>query len=248
MPTDLAKTAAELRALMAKATPGPWTLEGKELRRWVGGISTNPAIPSPDVVATPSMSDRYGSEDDNNMSLIVAAINALPELLAAAERAPVDVWDGHASDCATHNEPASPNGPCDCGAAPAAPADVDYGGLIARLRERACHALEEGTATAQGDARHFNEAATALERQAAQISALTAERDTARSRMRDYITQAEPAESALAAAREENARLQTALDAATESNRRIYVALTAEREKNGTEMPGADDYEEAAHD
>lgn len=24
----------------------------------------------------------------------------------------------HASDCAVHNMPASPNGPCDCGAAP----------------------------------------------------------------------------------------------------------------------------------
>ena len=25
-------------------------------------------------------------------------------------------WDGHASDCATHNDPAYPNGECDCGA------------------------------------------------------------------------------------------------------------------------------------
>lgn len=25
---------------------------------------------------------------------------------------------GHASDCATHNEPAGPNGPCDCGKLP----------------------------------------------------------------------------------------------------------------------------------
>jgi hypothetical protein len=25
-------------------------------------------------------------------------------------------WDGHASDCSTHNEPANANGPCDCAA------------------------------------------------------------------------------------------------------------------------------------
>jgi hypothetical protein len=34
------------------------------------------------------------------------------------------VADGHASDCATHNEPAYPNGPCDCGVAPS-PASLD---------------------------------------------------------------------------------------------------------------------------
>lgn len=28
---------------------------------------------------------------------------------------------GHASDCAVHNEPAMPNGPCDCGLTPATP-------------------------------------------------------------------------------------------------------------------------------
>jgi hypothetical protein len=32
------------------------------------------------------------------------------------ERHPEVGGDGHASDCATHNEPAYPNGPCDCGA------------------------------------------------------------------------------------------------------------------------------------
>ncbi len=31
---------------------------------------------------------------------------------------PSALTDGHWSDCATHNEPAMPNGPCDCGGYP----------------------------------------------------------------------------------------------------------------------------------
>jgi hypothetical protein len=50
---------------------------------------------------------------------------------------------------------------CDCPAATSAPVG-DVGELVKRLRERAGFALEENTATAISDARHFEEAADAL--------------------------------------------------------------------------------------
>lgn len=40
-----------------------------------------------------------------------------PPLASPVEGEAVGKWDGHASDCATHNAPAMPNGPCDCGLA-----------------------------------------------------------------------------------------------------------------------------------
>ena len=39
------------------------------------------------------------------------------EVRAALAVSPPESPDNCASDCATHNEPAEPNGPCDCGAA-----------------------------------------------------------------------------------------------------------------------------------
>lgn len=36
----------------------------------------------------------------------------------------------HASDCAVHNEPAMPNGPCDCGAVPAPQMPGDVAALV----------------------------------------------------------------------------------------------------------------------
>ena len=45
------------------------------------------------------------------------AESALKDLRIAVFKAlPETGWDGHASDCATHNDPAYPNGECDCGA------------------------------------------------------------------------------------------------------------------------------------
>jgi hypothetical protein len=45
-------------------------------------------------------------------------------------------WDGHDSDCAVHNMPASPNGPCDCGATSAGQRHVD---MVNRLIEAAIY-------------------------------------------------------------------------------------------------------------
>lgn len=66
----------ELRALMAKATPGPWEVIADSLDVW----AVNERVSAyPWAYKT----DRGRA----NAALIVAAINALPELLAAAERA-----------------------------------------------------------------------------------------------------------------------------------------------------------------
>jgi hypothetical protein len=58
---------------------------------------------------------------------------------------------------------------CGCPAAPSAPVG-DVGELVKRLRERAGFALEENTATAISDARHFEEAADALNSLAARLA------------------------------------------------------------------------------
>ena len=77
MPNDLAKTASELRALMAKATPGPWEVMTGSLDVWAVNerVSAYPWAYKTDRGRV-------------NAALIVAAINALPELLPPAERAP----------------------------------------------------------------------------------------------------------------------------------------------------------------
>lgn len=82
-----AKKIEELRGLLAKATPRPWELVPTRSgsSAYIVGVSTNPAIPSPDVIASPMYSDREGLEDGNNMAFIVAMRNALPELLDLAE-------------------------------------------------------------------------------------------------------------------------------------------------------------------
>ena len=62
--------------------------------------------------------------------------------------------NAHLSDCAQHNEPAFPNGACDCGAS--APRGDD---LIARLRRFA----EHNQLARQAPAELIREAADALE-------------------------------------------------------------------------------------
>lgn len=42
-------------------------------------------------------------------ALLLFGREAVPGLIAALRQ-----FVGHDSDCATHNEPAMPNGPCDC--------------------------------------------------------------------------------------------------------------------------------------
>ena len=38
----------------------------------------------------------------------------LPPHIRCVKTDGISVYEGHASDCAVHNEPAYPNGPCDC--------------------------------------------------------------------------------------------------------------------------------------
>jgi hypothetical protein len=57
---------------------------------------------------------------DGDVVDLVHALSAERDQLAARLAEARDAaGDGHASDCATHNEPAMPNGPCDCGASSA---------------------------------------------------------------------------------------------------------------------------------
>jgi hypothetical protein len=65
---------AELRRLLADATPGPWEIDDDGLDRGIWGRSGSV------VVATQI-------EDGQDAALIAAAVSALPELLDAAERA-----------------------------------------------------------------------------------------------------------------------------------------------------------------
>jgi len=80
---------AELRALLAKATPGPWRLYANKLRPQFGIRIVEIQGPrEPAVVKWGGFdeSERSYAGHKSNASLIVAAINSLPDLLDAAER------------------------------------------------------------------------------------------------------------------------------------------------------------------
>ena len=80
-------TITTLRGLLERATKGPWTFRifGKGKRR----AFDIQGFDGPCVVGWPGFddSDRSKAEHDANGSLIVAAVNALPALLAVAEAA-----------------------------------------------------------------------------------------------------------------------------------------------------------------
>lgn len=63
------------------------------------------------------LDDGYENHSRRTCKLSVRAVRRLSisDLVGAAEP-PDDLDITHASDCAMHNEPAYPNGPCDCGA------------------------------------------------------------------------------------------------------------------------------------
>lgn len=51
-------------------------------------------------------------------SFFSRSARAVADAAAACNCAACSTGVQHASDCAVHNEPAHPNGPCDCGASP----------------------------------------------------------------------------------------------------------------------------------
>lgn len=90
-------TLSALRAKAEEATPGPWTVVRDPVKHWpawVEGPSTHPSIPSPDVVCSPSYSDRFSEDDVKNMEYIAAAnpttilalLDALEEARAAYKK------------------------------------------------------------------------------------------------------------------------------------------------------------------
>jgi hypothetical protein len=77
---------AEWSRLAEAATAGPWETQIEDRSgAYVVGPSTNPHIPSPDVVATTRFSDRFAADDGANMSFIAASRTAIPALLADVE-------------------------------------------------------------------------------------------------------------------------------------------------------------------
>lgn len=76
----------ELRALLANATPGPWTNQGwddAEGGSFVVGGGVPGSAKERGIVATLCTTRR--AESEANAALIVAAVNALPALLAERE-------------------------------------------------------------------------------------------------------------------------------------------------------------------
>ncbi len=60
----------------------------------------------------------YGKETTAYLAKVERVTAAIREVLAQPEQCqcPACKVTPHASDCSVHNEPAWPNGPCDCGA------------------------------------------------------------------------------------------------------------------------------------
>lgn len=78
----------DLKKLMAEATPGPWFVSGVRFKmnrsEWHGIMSYNEAKKQDDNVCLVGYDPRTG-EGHADARLIVAAVNALPELLALRE-------------------------------------------------------------------------------------------------------------------------------------------------------------------
>jgi len=74
---------AALRALMAKATPGPWATESEEALKVKDSNGDSIAM----MYWTHLRGRRISEEVSANASLIAAAVNALPALLSLAEDA-----------------------------------------------------------------------------------------------------------------------------------------------------------------
>lgn len=83
----------DLKKLMAEATPGPWFVSGVRFKmnrsEWHGIMSYNEAKKQDDNVCLVGYDPRTG-EGHADARLIVAAVNALPELLAMARRVEAD--------------------------------------------------------------------------------------------------------------------------------------------------------------
>jgi hypothetical protein len=97
------------------------------------------------------------------------ALDVAVETLRPLFREPVSYLEQAARDCIAAYFTAAPPAPVG-----------EVGELVERLRERAGFAREENTATAICDARHFEEAADALNSLAARLAECERERDEAR--------------------------------------------------------------------
>jgi len=77
----------------------------------------------------------WDGADDGWNRAITAVQKRIADILATKAAQP----EAHASDCAVHNEPAMPNGPCDCGAQPAAGQVEGPFGLALNVKHPDCH-------------------------------------------------------------------------------------------------------------
>lgn len=70
----------ELRELLAKATPGPWRVHENPRRKDLEIHASDDA----EIATVHDYGKEYEAAKENDAALIVAAVNALPELLAQA--------------------------------------------------------------------------------------------------------------------------------------------------------------------
>lgn len=79
----------ELRALLEKATPNPWGIEQGSDCAWVGPLRHDGKVAAIackcDGGPESGYNDKHTARLSANAALIVAAVNALPALLSAAE-------------------------------------------------------------------------------------------------------------------------------------------------------------------
>lgn len=83
-PQELERLAAELRALLAKATPTPWLQGAYDMSAILWSYETHRNGYAKQIATTGPKEDwRGASQQADDAALIVAAVNALPTLLNA---------------------------------------------------------------------------------------------------------------------------------------------------------------------
>ena len=84
--TTTPETIAELKRLLAEATPGPWTFDGADIRATCDP-SRDAKKPFYIALKQPAGGVEMNNAQQANCQLIAAAVNALPSLLSDLEAA-----------------------------------------------------------------------------------------------------------------------------------------------------------------
>lgn len=98
---------AELRELLAKATPGPWAVERQELDADFSDEDQEQAFPEcvGPLWLAPGASHDEPPQIEADVALVIAAVNALPDLLAALDAARTERDAALSLDCVSMRMP-----------------------------------------------------------------------------------------------------------------------------------------------